>query len=146
MPLQSARSCLIDVCMILYCTHAPTELFQLGAREGVIIAIASVFLGCFTVHTIIILCLNSKYIYINFCHSYQHWYNNNYSIMIIIAEGHPTVSRIISNKHIQFLMTLILFMFFIACGTLLTTFALISNGAYWTCANSRLQYFVLHCF
>ncbi|XP_064406250.1 uncharacterized protein LOC135351213 isoform X2 [Halichondria panicea] len=76
------------------------ELFQLGAREGVIIAIASVFLGCFTVHTIIILCLN---------------------------KGHPTVSRFISNKHIQFLMTLILFMFFIACGTLLTTFAINSN-------------------
>ena len=50
--------------------------------------------------------------------------------MIIIAEGHPTVSRFISNKHIQILMALILFMFFIACGTLLTTFAIISNGAY----------------
>ena len=44
--------------------HTPTESFQLGAREGVIIAITSVFLGCFTVHTIIILCqlkLTGKY-------------------------------------------------------------------------------------
>ncbi|XP_064406230.1 uncharacterized protein LOC135351193 isoform X3 [Halichondria panicea] len=79
------------------------ESFQLGGREGVIIAITSGFLGCSTVHTIIVMC------------------------QLKLNKGHPTVSRFISNKHIQILMALILFMFFIACGTLLTTFAIISN-------------------
>ncbi|XP_064406307.1 uncharacterized protein LOC135351259 isoform X2 [Halichondria panicea] len=79
------------------------ELFQLGAREGVIIAITSVFLGCFTVHTMIVMC------------------------QLKLNKGHPTVSRFISNKHIQFSITLILFMFFIVCGTLLTTFVIVSN-------------------
>ena len=49
-----------------YILHTPTESFQLGGREGVIIAITSGFLGCSTVHTIIVMCqlkLNSKYNY-----------------------------------------------------------------------------------
>ncbi len=80
-PLQSARSCLIirvHAHFLRYILHTPTESFQLGGREGVIIAITSVFLGCSTVHTIIVMCqlkLNSKYtyynfyIYVNFCYS-----------------------------------------------------------------------------
>ncbi len=56
------------------------------------------------------------------------------------------VSRLITNKRIQISITLILLVLFIGCGTLLTTFVIISNGVHWTGANSRLRYFLCHCF
>ncbi len=56
------------------------------------------------------------------------------------------VSRLITNKRIQISITMILLVLFIGCGTLLTTFVIFTNGMHWTGANSRLQYFLCHCF
>ena len=72
--------------------------------------------------------------YIHSCHSVLAMVHNK----IIITGGEHTV---ITNKRIQISITLILLVLFIGCGTLLTTFVIISNGMHWTGVNSHLQYF-----
>ncbi|XP_064406269.1 uncharacterized protein LOC135351235 [Halichondria panicea] len=103
---------LLIVERIQYTITESGESFQLGAREGVIIAITSVFLGCFTVHTTIMILCHLKF-----------------------SSDDHTVSRLkklITNKRIQISITLILLVLFIGCSTLLTTFAIISNDMCFT--------------
>ena len=83
-------------------------------------------------HTTMIWCqikLNSKYTIILVTRYWQ-W-------RIITTGGDHTVSmaRFITNKRIQISITLIPLVLFLVCGTLLTTFAIISNGMYWAGTN-----------